>query len=452
MNLKPTYPLPDDLEKFSEELLQSKIPNELLANCQYDSTYYGLLKRNISDRILKELSQNGESKGKDPISGINYIECNTPIYKHLNVIKLLIEKHLDLCIKRSMQPTTWSDDLPLENNPCCNLTEKTLEEFKEKFNPNDLTYFIFFKSFYYHSLTDFDNFSNNSEQIKSILKQGGLLKKEQQSFFYEKIWEDVQNKNNKVHYVERLIQFEKEFIKPPYTKCTTEEFKTDISELCENCPITNKINKGIEDQIIFQADLKKEILPPKKFLEYIYSEMQDASEVMDRVYSIELQNKDNIKDQHRTNRIELFIWNKERIKALKKFILTEESILSKTKIISFDKLFHNNWHSKIINFLKNKRFIDEGIDGKMEWIDESENTFIAFFWTLFKLELPNGKSLFIEPKPSISQYQNIVFITFQIKQWNSEKFKKYKRHNYEIQAEISNIKEELNLKLINQIN
>lgn len=393
MNLKPTYPLPDDLEKFSEELLQSKIPNELLANCQYDSTYFELLKRNISDRILKELSKNSESKGKNPTSGINYMECNTPLYKQLNLIKTLVEKHLNLCIKRRMQPTTWSDDQPFKNNPCCNFIEKTLEEFKEKFNPNELTYFIFFKSFYYHSLTDFDNFKTNAEQIKTTLNRGNLFKKEQREFFFKKILEDVKNKNNRVHYVERLIQFEKEFIKPPYSTCTTEEFKTDISELCENCPLTDKINNGIENQIIFQANIKKEILPPDNFLEYIYSEINSASEVIDRVYSIELRNKEyNINDQQRANRIELFIWNKERIKALKSFIPEDTNSPSNKKRNlqndpSFVQLFKNNEDrlNKFIQLLKGIHF--SALDENNSWIYNSrKSSIVACFKALEELE------------------------------------------------------------------
>lgn len=31
-----------------------------------------------------------------------------------------------------------------------------------------------------------------------------------------------------------------------YPYCTSEEFKKDIAQLCENCPLTEKIKKGIK--------------------------------------------------------------------------------------------------------------------------------------------------------------------------------------------------------------
>lgn len=100
-----------------------------------------------------------------------------------------------------------------------------------------------------------------------------------------------------------------------YTYCTAQEFKTDISELCEQCPLKDKIEQAIQDQIIFQAKEKKQIYTKSQFDKYIENEISAAEKSMNKVFLIEKQ-QGSANDNYRQNRIETYIWNKERIKAL----------------------------------------------------------------------------------------------------------------------------------------
>jgi hypothetical protein len=105
-----------------------------------------------------------------------------------------------------------------------------------------------------------------------------------------------------------------------YNQCTATEFKTDISELCEKCPLTKLINSGIENQIISQAQQQKEILNKEQFKNYIDDEVKNAQTAMQKVFLTEQQNKDYKTDIYRKERVKNYIWNKERIKALVRII------------------------------------------------------------------------------------------------------------------------------------
>jgi len=105
-----------------------------------------------------------------------------------------------------------------------------------------------------------------------------------------------------------------------YIKCTSQEFITDISKLCDKCPLPLLITNGMKDQIIFQAQERKEILTTEQFNNYLDTEIESATKAMESVFLTESQNKEYKKDPHRANRIQHYIWNKERIKALNSFI------------------------------------------------------------------------------------------------------------------------------------
>lgn len=98
-----------------------------------------------------------------------------------------------------------------------------------------------------------------------------------------------------------------------YSRCTTKEFKTDISQLCENCPLLSEIPKAIEERIIFQAKEYYSI-DPEAILDYIQSEITKAHSSMNQM---QIESK---KEGAYLNKIsEIYIWNKERIKALNEF-------------------------------------------------------------------------------------------------------------------------------------
>lgn len=101
-----------------------------------------------------------------------------------------------------------------------------------------------------------------------------------------------------------------------YSHCTSTEFKRDISELCPNCPLTELINEGIKNQILFQALEQKEILTDKQFKKYINAEIKNAKDAMQNAVLNERQFMNVQNDPYRVNRSRSYIWNKERIKAL----------------------------------------------------------------------------------------------------------------------------------------
>lgn len=110
---------------------------------------------------------------------------------------------------------------------------------------------------------------------------------------------------------------------------------------------------------------------------------------------------------------------------------------------SFEKLFRYGANNKVINFLKKKQLIEIETDGRYCWIDDDENVFIAFFWSLYNFEQENNSPILKTPLPSISKYQKTVFNAFQIKNWSVDKFQKHTRHNYKTQAEIKSFIEVL---------
>lgn len=105
-----------------------------------------------------------------------------------------------------------------------------------------------------------------------------------------------------------------------YQYCTSTTFKKDISELCENCPIPGLIKEHLTSQIVHEATINKELLNQDQFQLYINDEIKNAMEAMRRVYLTEMQNKNYQKDPHRKKRIEIYLWNKERIKVLNEFL------------------------------------------------------------------------------------------------------------------------------------
>lgn len=115
-------------------------------------------------------------------------------------------------------------------------------------------------------------------------------------------------------------------------KCTAEELKKDFEDLCEDCPVKLRIASSLEKQIRGQALERKELLPKSEFVIYLQNEMKSASDAMEKVFLINM----NQSNQYLANRIEVYIWNKERLKILRELYPNEElseQANHKTKII-----------------------------------------------------------------------------------------------------------------------
>jgi len=101
--------------------------------------------------------------------------------------------------------------------------------------------------------------------------------------------------------------------------CTSLEFKTDIGELCENCPLTDEIRNGISNQILPEIKERISILSEVDFNRYLDREIDAAEHGRQKALYAESLNKNYKNDPHRRNRIKVYIWNKERIKVLSGF-------------------------------------------------------------------------------------------------------------------------------------
>ena len=112
-------------------------------------------------------------------------------------------------------------------------------------------------------------------------------------------------------------------------------FIKDIADLRDNCPLKAKIIQGMKEQIIPQADEQKELLPPTLFVEYIKKEIQSAKDAMTEATLAERRYSTNESERgyYSNNRILLYLWNKERIKALRKYLLLDgKAVCTKTNL------------------------------------------------------------------------------------------------------------------------
>lgn len=141
-----------------------------------------------------------------------------------------------------------------------------------------------------------------------------------------------------------------------HSNCTSKVFKKDISELCDKCPLVNIIQQGIENQIVSQVKERQELLTPQQFKSYLNDEVANAQAAMQRVDLVEKKSEDDKADPYRNNRSEIYIWNKERIKALNQFLMHVTVLSGKTQLIleEFEK-------HKLSNFVKTKGFEYETI-------------------------------------------------------------------------------------------
>lgn len=137
-----------------------------------------------------------------------------------------------------------------------------------------------------------------------------------QNYFLDCILTDVKEKNRQPRVRESLHEFLRLFeqrLEKGF--CNTTEFKTDLSQLCERCPLKKKIPEAIQIQIIAQAKENKEIMPQKGFTDWIEAEVKSATGNMQKM---------RINAMGQGQRFlpaitETYIWNKERAKALKTF-------------------------------------------------------------------------------------------------------------------------------------
>lgn len=206
------YPI--NKEQFLNELLECKRPGELLSSCNLDSDFFEVFsKRILAKAIEVELFTNVEREEfkRDPILYPNLIEFkivkSTSRYDKLVEIKKEVDYYFNLLLRRMREPFNWTSKTLMDGNSCCDSIQNILIELKDKFNPDFPTYTTFFKCFYYHSLTDFDNFYYKENHIPTILQQSEMFKGDLKEFFLEKVLEDVNRKNQKFKYAERLLNF-----------------------------------------------------------------------------------------------------------------------------------------------------------------------------------------------------------------------------------------------------
>lgn len=175
-----------------------------------------------------------------------------------------------------------------------------------------------------------------------------------------------------------------------YPNCTSTIFKTDIKDLCINCPLKDIIMNGIKEQILTQASERRGILSHPQFEKYINSEIENASKSMEQTFLTEKQNIDYKSDPYRRTRIKNYIWNKERIKALNQFLKTKPTdnpnlyprIFKKPKGYLILRDFSENIINELADYsfiywsMQKDNLIFEDIKPKpfVEWLNKEFNT------------------------------------------------------------------------------
>ena len=152
---------------------------------------------------------------RDPILYPDLVEFkivkSTSKYDKLVEIKKEVDYYYKLLVDRMRNPTDWMNSIKIDDTPCCESIQSILDELKDKFNPDFPTYTTFFKCFYYHSLTDFDNFYYDKNHIPTIVQQSEMFTGDLKVFFLEKVLDDINKKNQKFKYAERLLNFNANF-------------------------------------------------------------------------------------------------------------------------------------------------------------------------------------------------------------------------------------------------
>jgi hypothetical protein len=123
--------------------------------------------------------------------------------------------------------------------------------------------------------------------------------------------------------------------------CCTKEFKVDLIELCSGCPLTELILNGIENQIIYDANIKKEVLNNEQFEAYLNSEIGSATKsITETLLNQKKHNTIDPNNYYLQVRVKNLIWNKERIKALN--LMSKKSNKTEIYINPYPRIFTNN--------------------------------------------------------------------------------------------------------------
>ena len=122
--------------------------------------------------------------------------------------------------------------------------------------------------------------------------------------------------------------------------CRCLEFYTDLTQLCEGCPLKTLIPEGIQFQIVAEAEDNRELMPPNQFRQWIEGQISAATAVMQQMRIDAMhpaKHYPNVLTEH-------FIWNKERAKALRRFVDRKEDKPRKAepeRLPEFAELFFN---------------------------------------------------------------------------------------------------------------
>ena len=97
-----------------------------------------------------------------------------------------------------------------------------------------------------------------------------------------------------------------------YHRCIATELK---EELCENCPLTERIKRGIQEQILPQIRNQKSLLTEEQFIVWVNKEIESASKSMQEARLASIKYKEQA-EEFASNWNELYHWNIARIQVL----------------------------------------------------------------------------------------------------------------------------------------
>jgi hypothetical protein len=119
-------------------------------------------------------------------------------------------------------------------------------------------------------------------------------------------------------------------------RCTSISLKDNINQLCENCPIPEKIKEEISNKVLFSVKKQKQSLNANDYYNYLLNEMEKARNVMDTINEMQEIYQSNVDNPDFTDLISDYLFNKEKIATINNAI--EQSGLLKIIESSINEL------------------------------------------------------------------------------------------------------------------
>ena len=146
----------------------------------------------------------------------------------------------------------------------------------------------------------------------------------------------------------------------PRQTCTTQKFRQDLSELCEDCPLRVSIPKWINETVIAPALKEKNALTTELFKSFIQEQISKHRKEKDLMFIYEQQRKAGVNTKN------ISVWNLSTLTS--DYILNYEAIKALNNLYSgnVEVFINESKKEEFLNFLKSKDIIqDEVVTAKV---------------------------------------------------------------------------------------